>query len=299
MKPLLDRARPKLLGRAQPAQLFRAAKAPRTGALGSRAQYREHRGGHLSVGPATAGRRDAKARRQGSRSFGGGIPPGRRRADVPRAVALARRTRLPALSLGWSLAIASKRRFASPGPPRRPEVQACRRQFTVTVGTAFDRESRFAQQVAPGSRASLSVWQWTERRQARPLAGGVAANRPVPGATAFGMPSRHHVPAPAEGRPPKTCPRIERPLSTRGPHVLLRRVWGVTPEWEDRQLVDGSRTALCNEGRGFAWPRVIRGDRDEHAGSGAAEGPRGRASAPGRTGVDRRGQSVPGMATEA
>ena len=51
---------------------------------------------------------------------------------------MAGRPRLSPLSLRWSLSAAPKGYFGSPGTRRRPEVQACRRQFTVTVGTAFE-----------------------------------------------------------------------------------------------------------------------------------------------------------------
>jgi hypothetical protein len=234
---------------------------------------------------------------QGSCGFVGGIPSGRHCTGVPRAGAMAGRARLSALSLRWSLSVAPKGGFGQPGTRRPPEVQGVSPPVHRDRRDRVREESCRAQQVASGDRATLSVSRWAERRQARPTAGGVPANRPV-----FGAPR-------SAGAPRIAFPHeLEDVLRTSGPaasaarvccggFALLRRV---RTECEDRQQVDGAPTALHKGERKFARLRVIRRRPGEHGRSDRAPGSHGRGSAPWRARkADWGGRSGPGMAIRA
>ncbi len=228
---------------------------------------------------------------QGSCGFVGGVPSGRRCPGVPRAGAMAGGTRLPALWLRWSLSVAGQGRFSSAGARRGPEVQGVSPPVHRDRRDRVREQSRLAQQVASGDRASLSVSQWPQRRHARPAAGGVSANRPVPGAPRSAGPPRVRFPHELEGIA-RTAGAASAARVRCGGFALLRRVRSVETGSEDRQQVDGAPTALHNGERGFAGPRVIPRGPGEHDGSDVAQGCHGRGAAPWRarrpTGEDGR-----------
>jgi hypothetical protein len=191
---------------------------------------------------------------------------------------MAGRARLSALSLRWSLSVAPKGCFGEPGTRRRPEVQG------VSPPVHRDRRDRVreqscrAQQVASGDRAALSVSRWAERRQARPTAGGVPANRPVCGAPRSAGPPRIAFPHELEGVVGTSGPAPSAARVRCGGFAPLLHVRSVATEW---QQIDGAPTAHNRERR-CARPPVIRRGPGEHGGSDGATGSHERGSAPWR-----------------
>jgi hypothetical protein len=240
------------------------------------------------------------AGQQGSRGGEGGVPPGRRRAGVPGTVAMAGWTRLPALSFRWSLSITPKGDFSSPGA--RVGVlrcKACRRKFTVTVGTAFD-----------SSHVSLNKWLLAIAHLGRSGNGlsGAKLDRLLgvsPPTARFLAHRVRHALAASRSRtsrraPPEHLSSHRASLEHAGGLILSSAASGASrPSGKtDSKSTDRGRRSATKDG---GSPGRVSFEEAVACmlGQTPRRGPGDARQRPGRIGVERSGQSGPAMATGA